>query len=152
MNEWNSPYKEYKDCCSMQWWTLRLRANLLRLCSSSVFQPSVLSILTYVRDIFWWDYNNIIIMIIIFSSSPCHQFIIIISTIMIIIFSSSRSLSSSQSASQYHPQDLENAKSKLVARINEAEECIEGLNLKVEDYFFYESLQLAFSNVRNVII
>ena len=29
-------------------------------------------------------------------------------------------------------EDLENAKSKLVARINEAEECIEGLNLKVQ--------------------
>ena len=66
-----------------------------------------------------------------------------------------------------------------MARIDEAEECIEGLNLKVDndflmnfdlaisnirdaiievlnlkvkDYFFYESLQLAFSNVRNVII
>ena len=29
-------------------------------------------------------------------------------------------------------EDLENAKSKLVARINEAEECIEGLGLKVQ--------------------
>ena len=48
-------------------------------------------------------------------------------------------------------EDLENAKSKLVARINEAEECIEGLNLKVEDDIVM-NMDLAISNIRNAII